>query len=115
MRPVLQPLAMDLRDLLLIGWVQGLYGALRSQGIGGCLLAAAAGWQLACWGLRLTGPARAGRVHLADALQTRWGTAVAERLHTARSGRWVGGLLQAGGALLMSAALVALARAVVNG
>ena len=106
---------MDAWEFLLTGWVQGLYGALRSQGIGGCLLAATAGWQLACWGLRLTGHGPAGRTHLSDVLQTAWGNAVVERVHAARSGRWLGGLLQAGGALLLAIALVALARAVVNG
>ena len=79
---------MDAWEFLLTGWVQGLYGALRSQGIGGCLLAATAGWQLACWGLRLTGHGPAGRTHLSDVLQTAWGNAVVERVHAARSGRW---------------------------
>ena len=106
---------MALWDFLLTGWVQGLYGALRSQGIGGCLLAAAAGWQLACWGLRLTGSAHGGRAHLADAMHTDGGTTIAERLHAARSARWLAGLLQLGGALLMAIALVALVRAIVSG
>lgn len=106
---------MDVWEFLLIGWVRGLYGLLLRQGIGGCLLAAVAGWQLACWGLRLAGRGHAGRVHLADALHTDWGTTVAERLHAVRSGRWLAGLLQLGGALLMAIALVALVRAIVNG
>ena len=106
---------MALWDFVLIGWAQGLYGALCRQGIGGCLLAAAAGWQLACWGLRLTESELAGPAHLPDSLHTRRRNALAERLQGARSGRWLGGLLQAVGALLMAAALVALARTVANG
>jgi hypothetical protein len=106
---------MDVWDFLLSGWARGIYGALREQGVGGCLLAAAAGWQMACLGLRLTAAGLDGRVHLTDALKTRWGTAVAERLSAARSGRWLGGVLQTGGALLLATALVALMRTVVGG
>lgn len=102
-------------EFLMSGWVLGLYGALRSQGVGGCLLAAAAGWQAACWGLRLTGHEVWGWMHRADAGPTDWQGRVAGQRWGARSWRWLGLLLQATGALLMAIALVALARTVVNG
>ncbi|MBS0427748.1 MAG: hypothetical protein JSR41_10750 [Proteobacteria bacterium] len=99
----------------LAAWPRIVYGALCAQGVGACLIAAAAGWLITCRGLRLTGhepswltsclhPVGPGLRRTDDASRERAGMR-----------RWLGSALQLMGALWMATALVALARVVGRG
>ena len=72
------------------------YGLLRSQGMAGCLLAIALGWELNRWGLCLTAPE----------------PSLPRRCH-GRAGRFAGQLLRVGGTGLTAVAAVALVRSMV--
>ena len=73
------------------------YGLLRGQGMGGCMLAVVAGWQINRWGLRLTAhePPLCGHPG------------------RGRAGHLFGQLLQVGGTFLTAIAAVALVRSMV--